>query len=305
MNVSGGSPFLLEFMNYKKWLSENTTSLKGKTVAISGSTGGIGKELCKFFCMLSANLLLIDRNKARSDALRESLLAEFPNAKLKAYYVDLEDIFAVCELSKTLQSEEIDYLILNAGAYKIPRRKGENGFENAFNINFVSPYILANALLPQIKARGGKVVAVGSIAHNYSKIDVTDVDFATRKAPSKIYGNAKRYLMYSLWSLEEYRDTINVAHPGIAVTNITSHYPKLIYAIIKYPMKIIFMNPKKASLSILYGLFTDTKRNEWIGPRVFDVWGLPRKKILKTCSQEEAQKISELSQKILKEIYLK
>ena len=292
-------------MNYKKWLSENTTSLKGKTVAISGSTGGIGKELCKFFCMLSANLLLIDRNKARSDALRESLLAEFPNAKLKAYYVDLENIFAVCELSKTLQSEEIDYLVLNAGAYKIPRRKGENGFENAFNINFVSPYILANALLPQIKARGGKVVAVGSIAHNYSKIDVTDVDFATRKAPSKIYGNAKRYLMYSLWSLEEYRDTINVAHPGIAVTNITSHYPKLIYAIIKYPMKIIFMNPKKASLSILYGLFTDTKRNEWIGPRVFDVWGLPRKKILKTCSQEEAQKISELSQKILKEIYLK
>jgi NAD(P)-dependent dehydrogenase (short-subunit alcohol dehydrogenase family) len=292
-------------MNYKKWLSENTTSLKGKTVAISGSTGGIGKELCKFFCMLSANLLLIDRNKARSDALRESLLAEFPNAKLKAYYVDLEDIFAVCELSKTLQSEEIDYLVLNAGAYKIPRRKGENGFENAFNINFVSPYILANALLPQIKARGGKVVAVGSIAHNYSKIDVTDVDFATRKAPSKIYGNAKRYLMYSLWSLEEYRNTINVAHPGIAVTNITSHYPKLIYAIIKYPMKIIFMNPKKASLSILYGLFTDTKRNEWIGPRVFDVWGLPRKKILKTCSQEEAQKISELSQKILKEIYLK
>ena len=292
-------------MNYKKWLSENTTSLKGKTVAISGSTGGIGKELCKFFCMLSANLLLIDRNKARSDVLRESLLAEFPNAKLKAYYVDLEDIFAVCELSKTLQSEEIDYLVLNAGAYKIPRRKGENGFENAFNINFVSPYILANALLPQIKARGGKVVAVGSIAHNYSKIDVTDVDFATRKAPSKIYGNAKRYLMYSLWSLEEYRDTINVAHPGIAVTNITSHYPKLIYAIIKYPMKIIFMNPKKASLSILYGLFTDTKRNEWIGPHVFDVWGLPRKKILKTCSQEEAQKISELSQKILKEIYLK
>ena len=288
-------------MNYKKWLSENTCSLKGKTVAISGSTGGIGKELCKFFCSLSADIILIDRNKARSDALRESLLEEFPNISLKAYYVDLENISAVRELAKALQNETIDYLVLNAGAYKIPRRKGENGFENAFNINFVSPYILADALLPQIKARGGKLIAVGSIAHNYSKIDVNDVDFATRKAPSKIYGNAKRYLMYSLWSLDEYRDTVNVAHPGIAVTNITSHYPKLIYAIIKYPMKIIFMNPKKASLSILYALFTETKKNEWIGPRIFDVWGLPRKKTLKTCSQEEAEKISELS----KEIYLK
>ena len=288
-------------MNYKKWLSENTSSLKGKTVAISGSTGGIGKELCKFFCSLSADLILIDRNKARSDALRESLLEEFPNISLKAYYVDLEDISAVRELAKALQNETIDYLVLNAGAYKIPRRKGENGFENAFNINFVSPYILANALLPKIKARGGKLIAVGSIAHNYSKIDVNDVDFATRKAPSKIYGNAKRYLMYSLWALDEYRDTVNIAHPGIAVTNITSHYPKLIYAIIKYPMKIIFMNPKKASLSILYALFTETKKNEWIGPRVFDIWGLPRKKTLKTCSKEEAEKISELS----KEIYLK
>lgn len=288
-------------MNYKKWLSENTCSLKGKTVAISGSTGGIGKELCKFFCSLSADIILIDRNKSRSDALRESLLEEFPNISLKAYYVDLENISAVRELAKALQNETIDYLVLNAGAYKIPRRKGENGFENAFNINFVSPYILADALLPKIKARGGKLIAVGSIAHNYSKIDVNDVDFATRKAPSKIYGNAKRYLMYSLWSLDEYRDTVNVAHPGIAVTNITSHYPKLIYAIIKYPMKIIFMNPKKASLSILYALFTETKKNEWIGPRIFDVWGLPRKKTLKTCSQEEAEKISELS----KEIYLK
>ena len=288
-------------MNYKKWLSENTCSLKGKTVAISGSTGGIGKGLCKFFCSLSSDLILIDRNKARSDALRESLLEKFPNISLKAYYVDLEDISAVRELAKALQNETIDYLVLNAGAYKIPRRKGENGFENAFNINFVSPYILADALLPKIKARGGKLIAVGSIAHNYSKIDVNDVDFATRKAPSKIYGNAKRYLMYSLWALDEYRDTVNIAHPGIAVTNITSHYPKLIYAIIKYPMKIIFMNPKKASLSILYALFTETKKNEWIGPRVFDVWGLPRKKTLKTCSQEEAEKISELS----KEIYLK
>ena len=290
-----------KFMNYKKWLTKNTRTLSGKTVAISGSTGGIGKELCKFFCSLSADIILIDRNKARSDALKESLLEEFPNISLKAYYVDLENISAVRELAKALQNETIDYLVLNAGAYKIPRRKGENGFENAFNINFVSPYILADALLPKIKARGGKLIAVGSIAHNYSKIDVNDVDFATRKAPSKIYGNAKRFLMYSLWSLDEYRDTVNVAHPGIAVTNITSHYPKLIYAIIKYPMKIIFMNPKKASLSILYALFTETKKNEWIGPRIFDVWGLPRKKTLKTCSQEEAEKISELS----KEIYLK
>ena len=170
-----------------------------------------------------------------------------------------------------------------------------------FNINFVSPYILAQTLLPKIKARGGRLVAVGSIAHNYSKIDPSDIDFSTRKASSKVYGNAKRYLMYSLWGLDEYEGVISVTHPGIAVTNITAHYPKLLYAIIKYPMKIIFMNPKKASLCILSGIFKTTEKNEWIGPRLFDVWGLPKKKKIKTCSKEEAEKISNTA----KEIYLK
>ena len=33
-------------MNIKKWLHINTESLKGKRVAVTGSTGGIGRELC-------------------------------------------------------------------------------------------------------------------------------------------------------------------------------------------------------------------------------------------------------------------
>ena len=288
-------------MNYKKWLLKNTASLEGKTVAISGATGGLGRELCRYFCRLSASLILIDRNAERSAALRAQLLSENPDAQIKSYILDLEDVSAVRKAAAELLCEDIDYLVLNAGAYKIPRRKCENGFDNVFNINFVSPYILARALLPKISARGGRVVAVGSIAHNYSRIDVADVDFSTRRASSKAYGNAKRYLMYSLWGLEEYSSIVAIAHPGIAVTNITSHFPKPLYALIKYPMKLIFMKPRKACLSILLSLFENTEQNEWIGPRVFDVWGLPKKKKLKTCSKEEAAQIS----KIAKEIYLK
>ena len=298
---ASGRLLIFKIMNYKKWLDKNTVSLKGKTVAISGSTGGLGKELSKFFCSLSASLIIIDRNKARSDALKSELLEQYPDVTVKQYILDLEDVEAVRETAQRLLDEEIDYLVLNAGAYKIPRNTGKNGYNNVFNINFVSPYILAQTLLPKIKARGGRLVAVGSIAHNYSKIDPSDIDFSTRKASSKVYGNAKRYLMYSLWGLDGYEGVISVTHPGIAVTNITAHYPKLLYAIIKYPMKIIFMNPKKASLCILSGIFKTTEKNEWIGPRLFDVWGLPKKKKIKTCSKEEAEKISNTA----KEIYLK
>jgi FlaA1/EpsC-like NDP-sugar epimerase len=33
-------------MNITKWIKNNTESLEGKMVAISGSTGGLGRELC-------------------------------------------------------------------------------------------------------------------------------------------------------------------------------------------------------------------------------------------------------------------
>ena len=287
-------------MNYKKWLEKNASSLEGKIVAISGSTGGIGRELCAFLCELCADLILIDRNPVKAEALCRELLRRFPDRKIKRYQLDLEDTEAVADMADRLLCEDIDYLILNAGAYKIPRRKGKNGYENVFNINFVSPYILACKLLPKINARGGRVVAVGSVAHNYSVSDPADIDFSTRKACNKVYGNSKRYLMFSLWGLDEYRQSVSITHPGITVTNITAHYPKVLYAIIKYPMKLIFMSPRKASLSILRGLFESTEKNEWIGPKFFGVWGIPKKRILTTCSEEEAQRICNTAKEILK-----
>ena len=51
------------------------------------------------------------------------------------------------------------------------------------------------------------------------------------------------------------------------------------------------MSPRRASLSILAAMVQDAEKNEWFGPRLFDVWGLPKKKLLKTCSTEEADKI--------------
>ena len=89
-----------------------------------------------------------------------------------------------------------------------------------------------------------------------------------------------------------------MAHPGIAVTNITAHYPPIIYKLIKYPMKVIFMSPKKACLPILAALLEGCRTNEWIGPRLFNVWGLPRWQILKTASPAEQAKIVEIVGKL-------
>lgn len=280
--------------NIAKLIKKGKLRLDGKKVAVSGSTGGIGRELARYLAAMGAELLLLDRNEEKAQKLINELKASFPSLSASHIRLDLENVEEVRLVAQKLPDMGIDYLILNAGAYGIQRRKCSSGYDNVFMINCLSPYVLAKALLPGIKERNGRVVVVGSIAHDYSKADFDDVDFSSRKQASKAYGNAKRYLMFSAYALgEEFEGCVSVTHPGITQTNITAHYPKIVYALIKYPMRVIFMRPKKACLSILCGIFESCDRNFWIGPRIFNIWGLPKKKRLNTCSSEEAEKIAQ------------
>ena len=280
-------------MSIKNWIKQNTENLEGKKVAVSGSTGGIGRELCKILVGLGADLVCLDRNAQKVADLQKTLLKERPNLSLCHVPLDLENVDSVRTAAEALKEIKPDVLILNAGAYHIPRKKSALGLENVFQINFLSPYFLVRELMDL----GVKVVAVSSIAHNYSKVDESDIDFARRTKPSLIYGNSKRFLQFALYRLFEGLDKLSVVHPGITFTNITAHYPPLIFAIIKHPMKVIFMRPKKAALSIVKGVFDSTNQNEWIGPCLFDVWGLPKKKRVNTCGEKEGDFIFSTAEK--------
>ena len=290
-------------MNVNRWISRNTDSLLGKRVAISGSTGGLGRELCFYLASLGAELVLVDRNSERSLALAEELKKGKPTLAVSHVRADMSDMESVRAAADSLEKMNIDYLILNAGAYSIPRHTCDTGYDNVFQINFISPYYLARRLLPGIESRGGKLVAVSSIAHNYSKMDESDIDFSTRKAASKVYGNAKRYLTYSLFALNS--PAVSITHPGISFTGITNHYPPLLFALIKWPMKLIFMRPRRACLSILYALFREHRPDSWIGPSLFDVWGMPRQKPLRTASRPEREKIAEIAEEIYNKTKIK
>lgn len=286
-------------MRIKTWLQKNTSSLAGKKIAVTGSTGGIGKELCAYLAQLGAELILLDRNIQRSEAHRDSLVRRY-GSKVICISLDLEDIHAAHMVTKQLIDTEIDVFIHNAGAYSIPRHFCSSGYENVFQINFATPYYMIRKLLPTLVKRGGRAVVVGSVAHRYSSIDPEDVDFRTRKAASKVYGNAKRYLMFALHELfrRESGAKLAVVHPGITFTNITAHYPKLIFAIIKHPMKVIFMKPRRACLSILRGVFEKTEYGTWIGPWLFDVWGMPKKRKLRDCKEEERATIGKIAEEV-------
>ena len=79
-------------MKIEKWIKENAESLKGKTIAISGSTGGLGRQICKYVASLGGNLLLLDRNEKRSKSHKEELCFNFPGISIKTIKVDMDDV---------------------------------------------------------------------------------------------------------------------------------------------------------------------------------------------------------------------
>jgi len=290
-------------MNINKWLEKNALSLKGKKVAVTGSTGGLGQYVCSYVASLGGDLILLNRNQKKTEKQISELKSQF-DVDVKFVQVDMVNIDSVDKMCDILKEDKIDYLILNAGAYSLPREKASTGYDQVYQINFVSPYYIVKKLLPVLRQNQGKVVVVGSIAHKYSSINENDIDFSLEKAPRKVYGNAKRFLMYSLFELlkDEKDVSFTIAHPGITPTNITANYSKFIGKISSFSMKIMFTSPKKASLNIIKAMFTSCPIYSWIGPRVSDIWGKPKLKELKTCDQNEREKIFEIAEKVYNQV---
>lgn len=292
-------------MRITKWIKKNCKDLTNKKVVVTGATGGLGREICMSLAELNADIILACRNKVLSDQLKEDILSSFPNTNIDFVQLDLSNLQSVKTCIASLQEYNgIDILINNAGVYNVPLKKLDSGYNNIFQINFLYTYYLTKQLLPELEKKENSVcITLGSVAHNYSKLDEQDIDFSTRKKPSKIYGNSKRFLMFSLYHLFDGRKTkLAIVHPGVTLTNMTNHYPKAINWLVKIGIKLLFPSPKKASLSVLYGIEHSTPPHTWIGPKTFNIWGYPKLSNLKTCTPEEGEKIFKIAEELYNKI---
>ena len=288
-------------MTVKHWINKNTSSLRGKTVAVVGATGGIGSKVCMQLALLGADIIFLDRNKHKSDALKESIIEKYPDTDIRRIRLDLGDMESVKSAAVGLSACKIDILILCAGLYAVPRERGGKEFNQVFGVNFAAQYCFVKLMLPHLREYHSMVVAVGSIAHGFCTADENDIDFSCKRcADAVVYGNAKRYMMFSLIGLlkEEKDISFSLVHPGISFTGITSHYPVTLQRLIKLPMKLIFISPSKAALNVLAGIFKGVGSDEWIGPAVFGIWGYPKKQKLRPIDEHEYKFINDTAERI-------
>ena len=287
-------------MSMEKWIKKNGQSLAGKTVVITGATGGLGRNICRYLLKMGADIIMVNRSEEKSQALLKSLQADFPQAEISYLLCDLEDLRQVRGLCETLRQLPMDVLMLNAGTYAVPKGDCFGGYHRVFTTNFLSHYFMVRELLPLLEQRKAKVVATGSISHRFNPSDDRDVDFSSRSDPNAIYGNSKRYLMFALTELLSRHPNVDFAigHPGISFTGITAHYPKALLYIVKPSMLLVFMHPGKACRSMVKAIYTQVDRRHWLGPRFFDIWGDPVDKPLTACPEEEQKAIFDRAEAI-------
>ena len=149
--------------------------MKGKTVLITGSTDGLGREVALRVAARGAHVIVHGRSRERGKAVVDEIAKE-GKGTARFYAADLASLAEVRTLADTLKRDypRIDVLVNNAGVYLGDRQVSKDGHEMHFAVNYLAGFLLTRSLLPTLIASApSRIVNVSSIGQ--SPIDFSDV----------------------------------------------------------------------------------------------------------------------------------
>ncbi|HEY1572962.1 MAG TPA: SDR family NAD(P)-dependent oxidoreductase [Pseudonocardiaceae bacterium] len=208
--------------------------LTGRTVVVTGANAGIGRFGAEQLAAAGARVVLACRNPDRASAAMQAVRALHPAAELDVVRLDLADLGSVAAAAESLRSlGGIDVLLCNAGNTGTSRRRTtKDGFEWMMGVNHLGHFALTAQVLPALRP-GARIVAVGSLAHRWSPIDVDDLQAERHFRSFRQYGRTKSAVMMFAFELDRRAReagrqlTAVAAHPGFALDSLSPARPDL------------------------------------------------------------------------------
>lgn len=209
--------------------------LSGKLAVVTGASDGLGLRLAQRLANAGAEVIMPVRNEHKGAAAIAEIRRMAPTAKLSTRRLDLSSLQSVSDSAAQLTSEDrpIDILVNNAGVMTPPRRQVTvDGFELQFATNHLGHFALVGQILPLLRRGKARVTTQSSVAAAQHGIHWEDLQWERSYSTSKSYASSK--IAESLFGMELDRRSrsggwgivSNVAHPGVAATNLLAAHPE-------------------------------------------------------------------------------
>ena len=205
----------------------DTTDMQGKTVLITGGTSGVGQVSARELARRGARIILIGRDRSRTDSELEALAAIAPGIAHTAHLADLFSMHDVRRVAAEIASAElrIDVLINNAGANMGPgpREETVDGLEKTFALNHMAYFVLTDGLIDTLIASApARIINTSSDRAMATKLDFADLQGVRRYGSMDAYCKSKLCNIYFTHSLSRrVRNagvTVNAWNPGFTRT---------------------------------------------------------------------------------------
>ncbi len=194
-------------------------ALQGKTVLVTGSSDGLGKEVARQLGSLGAFVIVHGRNPERGEEVVRTIRSAGSGdaAFHRADFASLDGVNAFAEhILETY--DRLDILINNAAAVSgAERQTSADGHELAFAVNYLAHFLLTYRLLPLLEASApARIINVSSMGQ--TPIDFTDVMMERSYNPGDAYRRSKlAQIMFTIdlaAELDATHVTVNSLHPA-------------------------------------------------------------------------------------------
>ena len=233
--------------------------MAGKTVVVTGGTGGIGRATAEGLARLGARVAITGRDIARAQAAAAQIAAATANPAVDAFAADLSAQAGVRRLARDVLDAypRLDVLVNNVGGFWARRHLTADGLEYTFALNHLAPFLLTNLLLDQLTASApARIVTVASGAQALGKIDFGDLQGERAYSGQRAYNQSKLANVMFTYELARRQAgtgvTATAAHPGVARTAFGTEDPTAMTRAMTLIARPFMKTPAQAAATPVY-----------------------------------------------------